>query len=55
MLLDVFGMAKLNQIATYGSRYNVTFWRTGENAVLNRAGGVAIDRVLISAIILYVP
>ena len=54
-LKDAFGFAELQEKATCGLGYRLTLTRNSDNAVLNKADAIAVAKVKINAIELYVP
>ena len=55
MLKDVFGYAERQEKATYGLGYNLTLTRNKDDAVIDKAGGIADARIKIDHIHWYVP
>ena len=55
MLKDVFGFAEHQEKATYGLRYKLTLTRNKDDAVIDKAGGIADARIRIDHIHWYVP
>ena len=55
MLKDVFGFAKHQEKATYGLGYKLTLTRNKDDAVLDKANGIADARIKIDHIHWYVP
>ena len=55
MLKDVFGFAEHNEKATYGLGYKLTLTRNKDDAVIDKAGGIADARIRIDPIHWYVP
>ena len=54
MLKDVFGFAEHQEKATYGLGYKLTLTRNKDDAVIDKAGGIAEARIRIDHIHLYV-
>ena len=55
MLKDVFGFAEHHEKATYGLGYKLTLTRNKDDAVIDKANGVADGRIRIDHIHWYVP
>ena len=55
MLKDVFGFAECQEKATYGLGYKLTLTRNKDDAVIDKAGGIAEARIRIDHIHWYVP
>ena len=55
MLKDVFGFAEHQEKATYGLGYKLTLTRNKDDAVIDKAGGIADARIKIDYIHWYVP
>ena len=55
MLKDVFGFAEHQEKATYGLGYKLTLTRNKDDAVTDKAGGIADARIRIDHIHWYVP
>ena len=55
MLKDVFGFAEHQEKATYGLGYKLTLTRNEDDAVIDKAGGIADARIRIDHIHWYVP
>ena len=55
LLKDVFGFAECHEKATYGLRYILTLTTNKEDAVIDKAGGIADGRIRIDHIHWYVP
>ena len=55
MLTDVFGFANYQQKATYGIGYKLTLKSNKDEAVIDKAGGIADSRFKIDLIHWYVP
>ena len=55
MLKDVFGFAEHQEKATYGLGYKLTLTRNNDDAVIDKAGGIADARIRIDHIHWYVP
>ena len=55
MLKDVFGFADHQEKATYGLGYKLTLTRSKDDAVIDKAGGIADARIRIDHIHWYVP
>ena len=55
MLKDVFGFAEHQEKATYGLGYKLTLIRNKDDAVIDKAGGIADARIRIDHIHWYVP
>ena len=55
MLKDVFGYAEHQEKATYGLGYKLTLTRNKDDAVTDKAGGIADARIRIDHIQWYVP
>ena len=55
MLKDVFGFAEHQEKATYGLGYKLTLTRNKDDAVIDKAGGIADARIRIDHIHWYVP
>ena len=55
MLKDVFGFAEHQEKATYGLGYKLTLTRNKDNAVIDKANGIAEARIRIDHIDWYVP
>ena len=55
MLKDVFGFAEHHEKATYGLGYKLTLTRNKDDAVIDKAGGIADARIRIDHIHWYVP
>ena len=55
MLQDVFGFAECQEKATYGLGYKLTLTRNKDDAVIDKAGGIAEARIKIDYIHWYVP
>ena len=55
MLKDVFGFAEHKEKATYGLGYKLTLTRNKDDAVIDKAGGIADARIRIDHIHWYVP
>ena len=55
MLKDVFGLAEHQQKATYGLGYKLTLTRNKDEAVIDKANGIADARIRIDHIHWYVP
>ena len=55
MLRDVFGSAEHHEKATYGLDYKLTLTRSKDEAVIDKAGGIADARIKIDHIHCYVP
>ena len=55
MLKDVFGYAEHQEKATYGLGYKLTLTRNKDDAVIDKAGGIADARIRIDHIHWYVP
>ena len=55
MLKDVFGFAEHQQKATYGFGYKITLTRNEDEAVIDKAAGIADARIKIEHVIWYVP
>ena len=55
MLKDVFGFAEHQEKATYGLGYKLTLTRNKDDAVIDKAGGIADARIRIDYIHWYVP
>ena len=55
MLKDVFGFAEHQKKATYGLGYKLTLTRNKDDAVIDKAGGIADARIRIDHIHWYVP
>ena len=49
MLKDFFGYAEYQEIATYGSGYNITLTRNVDNAVLNEDQATKFGRIKINS------
>ena len=54
MLKDVFGYAELQEKATYGLGYKITLTRNKDDAVIDKAGGIADAKIRIDHIHWYV-
>ena len=55
LLKDVFGFAECQEEATYGLGYKPTLTRNKDDAVIDKAGGIADSRIRINHIHWYVP
>ena len=55
MLKHVFGFAECQEKATYGLGYKLTLTRNKDEAVIDKAGGIADARIKINHIRWYVP
>ena len=55
MLKDVFGFAEHQEKATYGLGYKLTLTGNKDDAVIDKAGGIADARIRIDHILWYVP
>ena len=55
MLKDVFGFAEHQEKATYGLGYKLTLTRNKDDAVIDKAGGIADARIKLDHIHWYVP
>ena len=55
LLNDVFGFAECQEKATYGLGYKLTLTRNKDDAVIDKAGGIADARIRIDHIHWYVP
>ena len=55
MLKNVIGFAECHEKATYGLRYKVALTRNKDEAVLDKAAGIADARIKIDHIHWYVP
>ena len=55
MLKDIFGFAEHQEKATYGLGYKLTLTRNKDDAVIDKAGGIADARIRIDHIHWYVP
>ena len=55
MLKDVFGFAECQEKATYGLGYKLTLTRNKDEAVIDKAAGIADARIKIDHIHWYVP
>ena len=55
MLKDIFGYAEHQEKATYGLGYKLTLTRNKDDAVIDKAGGIADARIRIDHIHWYVP
>ena len=55
MLKDVFGFAECQVRTTYGLGYKLTLTRNKDDAVIDKTGGIADDRIKIDQIHWYVP
>ena len=55
LLIDVFGFAECQQKATYGLGYNLFLTKTKDDAVIDKAGGIADAKIRIDHNHWYVP
>ena len=55
MLKDIFGFAECQEKATYGLGYKLTLTRNKDDAVIDKANGIADARIRIDHILWYVP
>ena len=55
MLKDIFGYAERQEKATYGLGYKLTLTRNKDDAVIDKAGGIADAKIRIDHIHWYVP
>ena len=55
LLKDVFGFAECHEKATYGLGYKLTLTRVKDDAVIDKAGGIADARIGFDHIHWYVP
>ena len=55
LLKDVFGFAECQEKCTYGLRYKLTLTRNKDDAVIDKAGGIADGRIRNDHIHWYVP
>ena len=54
MLKYIFGFAEHQEKATYGFDYKITLTRNKDEAVIDKAGGIAVARIKIDYIHWYV-
>ena len=55
MLKDLFGFADYHVKSTYGLGYSLTLKRNKDEAVIDKAGGIADARIKNNHILWYVP